>query len=114
MAPLVPLEFLASDGQTHTIEVVLDTGFEGALFLPGDIIRQLGLPLYDDFELTLADGSITRVLGYEGQVMLHGRRRSALVLESRGEALLGMNLLWRNRIIIDVHANGPVTIEDLG
>ena len=81
-APMVPLDLIASNGQTHTVEVVLDTGFEGALYLPGDVIRQMGFPLYDEFVLTLANGSKAKVLGYEGQVMMHGRRRSALVLES--------------------------------
>ena len=113
LAPLVPLDLIASDGQTRTVEVFLDTGFEGSLYLPGDVIRQLALPLYDEFVLTLADGSRIKVLGYEGQVMLHDRRRSVLVLESQGEALLGMNLLWRNRITIDNYANGPVVIEEL-
>ena len=114
MAPLAPVDLIASDGEIHTIEAILDTGFEGDLTLPADVVHRLGLPLFDEFILNLADGSSARVLGYEGQVILHGRRRNVLVLESGGEALVGMNLLWRNRITIDVHANGPVTIEELG
>ena len=111
---MVPIDLIASNGEIHAIEAILDTGFEGDLNLPEDVVHQLGLPLFDEFVLTLANGTRTKVLGYEGRVILHGRRRNALVLESGDEALVGMNLLWRNRITIDVHANGPVTIEELG
>ena len=114
MVPLVPVDLIASDGNIHTVEVVIDTGFEGSLYLPGDIIRLLSLPLFDDFALTLADGQEIVTSGYDGQVMWHGRRRSILVLESGGETLLGMNFLWRNRITIDAYANGPVVVEELG
>ena len=37
------VEILDADGQSHLVEVVLDTGFEGELALPSRIIRQLGL-----------------------------------------------------------------------
>ena len=45
--------------------------------------------------------------------MWHGRPRTVLVLESEDQALLGMNLLWRDQILIGAYANGPVTIEEL-
>ena len=109
----MPLDFIGSEGQIHTVELVLDTGFDGELSLPRDIIRHLGFPLYDDFVSTLADSREITVPGYDGRVMWHGRSRSVLVLETEGEALLGMNLLWRNRIVIDNYANGPVAIEEL-
>ena len=110
----VPLELIASDGQIHAVEVVIDTGFDGSLCLPGHIIRRLDFPLYDDFVSTLADGREVEVPGYEGQILWHGRRRSVLVLETEGQSLLGMNLLWRNRITIDAYANGPIVVEELG
>lgn len=114
LQPVVLLELIAGDGQTQSVEVILDTGFEGSLCLRGDIIRRLGFPLYDVFVTTLADGSRARLRGYEGKVMWHGRPRTVLVLETEGDPLLGMNLLWRNRITIDNYANGPVLIEELG
>ena len=70
-------------------------------------------PVSDDFNLTLANGQEIEVLGFEGQVMWHGRRREVLVLETAGTPLMGMNLLWRNRITIDAHANGQVVVEEL-
>ena len=93
--------------------MVLDTGFDGELSLPEDLIGELGFPLYDDFVSTMADGRKVKSLGYEGQVVWHGRRRSVLVLQNAGEPLLGMRLLWRNRITIDAYANASVLIEEL-
>ena len=51
--------------------------------------------------------------GYDGQVIWHGRRRNVLVLEAGGEPLMGMVLLWRNRVTLEVRANGEVVIEEL-
>lgn len=113
LEPLVPLEVLDTGRQIHTIEAILDTGFDGSLCLPGQVIRRIGYPLYDDFASTLANSQEVILSGYEGQIMWHGRRRTVLVLESEDQALLGMNLLWRNQILIGAYANGPVTIEEL-
>lgn len=111
--PLVPLDLVETEGQIYQIEVLLDTGFDGSLLIPDHVIKSLGFPLYDDFVSTLADGRSVVVQGFDGQVMWHGRLQSVLILESKGEALLGMNLLWRNRITIDNYANGPVVVEEL-
>lgn len=111
---IVPLELIGRRGETHQVEVLLDTGFDGSLFLPEQVIADLGFPLYDDFVLTLANGREEVFHGYDGRILWHGRHLNVLVLESRSEALLGMNLLWRNRITIDNYANGPVIVEELG
>lgn len=101
-------------GKTISFNAILDTGFEGQLMLPSETIRDAGLPYYDDYEVYLADGQVSQLHGYEGIIIWHGREREVLVLESEDQALLGMNLLWRNRIIVEAYANGPVTIEELG
>ena len=111
--PLVPVELVGSDGRIHEIEVVLDTGFDGELSLPAEVIHRLGFPVYDDFVSTLANGRDIGTTGWEGQIMWHGRRRNIVVLETEGSSLMGMWLLWRNRITIENYANGPVLIEEL-
>ena len=113
LAPLVPLDLIASSGEIHTVDMMLDTGFNGDLSLPREIIRQLGFQLFDDVASRLADGQEVRLRGWEGRVVLHGRLRWVLAVEAESDPLLGMNLLWRNRLTIDVHANGPVRIEEL-
>ncbi|MDE2778156.1 MAG: clan AA aspartic protease [Chloroflexota bacterium] len=113
LEPVVNLNVIGTNGRTRRVELVLDSGFDGDLSLPSSTIQELGLQLLDNYETTLANGERAQFAGYEGQVEWHGRRRNMLVLETVSESLLGMNLLWRNRITMDVVANGPVTIEEL-
>ena len=40
---LIALDIEDGNGTSHSLEVVLDTGFTGYLALPQGIIRQLGL-----------------------------------------------------------------------
>ena len=113
LEPKIVLEVLDKDGQPQAIETIVDTGFDGDLSLPRTFIEQLGYQPFDDFLSTLADGSDIAVTGYEGRIIWHGRPWRAIMLETEGDALLGMHLLWRNRITIDNYANGPVVIEEL-
>ena len=113
LEPKIVLEVLDRDGNPQAIEAIVDTGFDGDLSLPSAFIQQLGIQPFDDFLSTLADGSDVEVTGYEGRVIWHGRPWRVIILEAEGDALLGMNLLWRNRITIDNYANGPVVIEEL-
>ena len=41
LGPVVSVELIASDRQTHPVEVVLESRFDGSLCLPGDFIRRL-------------------------------------------------------------------------
>lgn len=113
LAPLVPVGLLASDGEIHTTGMALDTGFNGDLALPKDIIRRLGFQLFDDITSRLADGQEVRLRGWEGTVIWHGRPRRIVAVEAGNGPIPGMNLLWLNRITVGVHANSPVTIEEL-
>ena len=40
---VIIVDFVGSDGLLHSLEAVLDTGYDGDLTLPQDVIRQLGL-----------------------------------------------------------------------
>lgn len=82
--------------------------------MPSEMIQRLGFPLFEEYVTTLADGQKAILSGYEGQAEWHSRVRTVLVLESAGDPLLGMRILWRNRITIDNYANGPVIVEELG
>ena len=108
------MELVGNGRQTHQIEAILDTGFQGDLSLPSEIIRRLRLASAGELDVRLANGQEITLPSYEGRVLWHGRPRSIIVLESGDEALLGMNLLWRSRVTLDVRANGDVVIEELG
>ena len=70
--------------------------------------------MLDLYEPTLANRETAHYMVYEDRIEWHGRHRRVTADEAGSDPLLGMNLLWRNRITIDVYANGPVTIKELG
>lgn len=111
---LLPIEIRDSNGQVELIEFVLDTGFDGCLTLPSEVIQRLGLEREDMVKVTLAGGEEREWDSWYGRIIWHGRSREILVLESAGECLLGMELLEGSQVTIQVRIDGEVVIEELG
>jgi clan AA aspartic protease len=107
------LTVLGSERQAQHVDVVVDTGFNGSLTLPGDIIRALGLRLVGARPVTLGDGSTAVLSVYRARVVWHAAERTTLTLHAEGTPLLGMALLYGSRVLLDVVADGVVTIEPL-
>ena len=110
----ITVEMIRRDGLTHLVEVVLDTGFSEDLVLPSDTVHQLELELTlrGNIDMILADGQRTTLPVWTGAVIWHERPRRVSVIESSGEALLGMNLLLGSTLTMDVRIDGDVTIEE--
>ena len=98
---------------TETVEAIIDTGFTGELTLPGNLIDRLGLPRIGGLPITLGDGNEIDVGLYLGMVLWQGEDRIVQVLRTDGRPLVGMSLLYGNRLILDVMTDGEVTIEAL-
>ena len=98
---------------TEKVEAIIDTGFTGELILPGDLIDRLGLPQIGELPITLGDGNEIEVGLYLGMVLWHGENRIVQVLRTGGKPLIGMSLLYGNRLTVDVITDGEVTIETL-
>lgn len=110
----VQLEIQRNDSRYESIEAVIDTGFDGQLTLPSQIISELGLePDDEDANVVLATGSQERVNAWNGYVLWHDRRRPVLVLEANGVPLLGMELMEDSQLTIQPRINGSVMIERL-
>ena len=96
------------------IEVAVDTGFTGELMLPGDLIDALGFPRIGELPIIFGDGSWVTLDLYLGIVVWHTEKRVVQVLRTDdGKALVGMSLLYGNRLISDIVTDGKVTIEAL-
>ena len=50
---------------------------------------------------------------YAARVVWDGEMRMAVVHEADGEPLLGMALLWGNRLTLDVQPDGNVIIDKI-
>lgn len=110
---IIDLEVSASGQQPQQIEAVIDTGYNGCLTLPSNLVSALQLPFAGHRRGTLADGSVTRLDVYLASVVWHGQQRDVLISQAAGTPLIGMSLLAGSRMSIDVVDGGDVTIEEL-
>ena len=109
----LPLVVGNSSGQRQVIDTVIDTGFDGFLSLPSEIIMRLGLPWTISNMATLGDGSETLFDFYAGTVIWNGQYRTIDIAESETDPLLGMALLYGYRLQVDNVEGGVVMIEAL-
>lgn len=102
-----------SSGHFHSVEAVIDTGYDGHLTLPPDTIQLLRLTPGVAISATLATGTRERLNTWHGQILWHNRLRPIRVVESLGDCLLGMGLLAGSQLTIQARVNGAVLIEEL-
>ena len=110
---VIELEFVSSDQKIERVEAVIDTGFNGYLTLPSDLVNRLNLQLAGNRRAILGDGNTVVMDVYLAKVMWHGQEREVLVLQAEGGPLVGMSLLYGNRVILTIVNGGDVTIDPL-
>ena len=111
---VAPVPLLNRNGQFQTVEFVVDTGFDGFLALPGELIQRLGLERDDNLEITFANGQREWWNTWHCRILWHDQPRDIVIFESRGEVLLGMALLEGSQLTIQARIDGAVVIEELG
>ena len=109
---VVEVTLIGNAGQRESVEVVLDTGFQGYLVLPSETIRSLGLQYPERARFILADRQRVQFDSYIATVVWHDRPRLVIVLESE-TPLMGTFLLWGSRVSFEMQEGGPVTIEEI-
>ena len=107
------LRVLAANGVAHAVEVVLDTGFEGELALPGSLLATLGAASRGAAGFSLADG--TPVMGglYSLVIEWEGMPRVVEVVDIASEPLAGLELIRNHHLEADIIAGGQVIITTL-
>ncbi len=109
---VIELEIVGVD-RLERIDAIIDTGFTGELMLSGDLIDRLEIPRVGELPITLGDGSEVYVSLYLAIVVWHGEKRIVQALRTDSNSLVGMSLLFGNRLILDVVTDGGVSIEIL-
>lgn len=110
---VVQIALHGAESQRADVESVVDTGFNGFLTLPRQIIDDLGFPFQTTSRAELADGTIVEVDYFLGSLEWHGRIREVPIMCSDGDVLIGMSLLYGNRVTIDVVRDGLVQIDPM-
>lgn len=98
-------------GQTREIDAVIDTGFNGYLTLPPTLVADLGLPVVGEAEAVLADGSESVFDVYGVTVIWDDQPRFVESGAVGFDPLVGMALLERSNLNVEVAADGRVVIE---
>ena len=108
---VVHLPLLDSSGQTREIEAVVDTGYNGFLTLPPALVSELRLTWLGQKTLVLANGSQDVFDTYGATVLWNGEQRFVDADEADATPLIGMSLMDRHNLNIDVEDGGRVIIQ---
>ena len=108
---IIRLVIAGPSGQQQDTEAIIDTGFIGFLTLPPARIAALNLSWLSRQPGVLADGSIDVFDVFVATVMWDGRLRTVEVESADTEPLVGMSLLDRHALRIDVIGGGVVNIS---
>ena len=101
------------------IDPIIDTGFDGYLCLPVKTAVQLGLELYGESRVELADGSKKNELSFLGSVLWQDQERPARIfLTDSKDALIGNGLFQGQKLSINyvnyVASIAPVAVAKSG
>ena len=100
-------------GDKVEIDAVVDTGFDGWLTLPAELVKRLSLTWRRRGSALLADGNEILFDVYDGAVIWDGRTRRIPVDVAETAPLLGMGMLQAHWLVMDVERRGAVKITRL-
>ena len=111
--PIISLTVSGPAGTSAEAETLLDTGYNGSLTLPVEVVEALGLLPRRMVTVNLADGRSAEMLVYAASVMWDGILRDTRVIAGGTQPLLGMSLTLGHRVIVEMVDGGAVKIERL-
>ena len=108
--PIIPLSIRRDDGKNFTQDAIVDTGFNGWLSLPPDLIAQLNLKWKRRGRAVLGDGSECVFNVYEAVVVWDDTLLTIPVDEADSEPLVGMSLMEGYQLTMQVFEGGRVEL----
>jgi clan AA aspartic protease len=109
----ISLVLRAPHGATREIDALIDTGFDGFLTLPPNVIAALGLKRLGRGLAVLADGREQPFDIHAVAVLWDSQLITVEADSSDSEPLVGMGLLQGYRLSIEVADGGSVEIQRL-
>jgi clan AA aspartic protease len=109
---VVRVRILGTGGSIE-LRAAVDTGFNGYLTLPQATVTSLGLRSAGSRRASLADDRELYLPAYLAEVEWNRGTREVVCLATEGGVLIGMSMLYGQRLTIDVVDGGPVKIEPL-
>ncbi len=112
--PIIPLSIRRFDGKLLPQQAIVDTGFNGWLSLPSELITQLNLTWKRRGRAILGDGSACIFEVYEAVVVWDGILLTIPVDEADSEPLVGMSLMEGYQLTMQVFEGGRVELCKVG
>jgi clan AA aspartic protease len=109
----IRLEVRGSRRLRREVDAILDTGYTGLLSLSPALVAPLWLRWKSFGRAVLADGNECLFDVYVAKILWDGRARIIRVDESDAEPLVGMSLLKRYELTMQIRAGGSVRIKRL-
>ena len=110
LEPRCSLTLQGPTGTSYTVDGVVDTGFNGFLTLSPPLIAMLQLPVLYRQRGMLADGTMHTFDVHEAAVQWNGQLRAIEVEAVDNDPLIGLELLRRHKLTIEVVEGGRITI----
>jgi clan AA aspartic protease len=111
LQPLIQLSITAADGTDHSVEAMVDSGFNGWLTLPPAMTASLQLTWLQRGQAVLADGNTVFFNIYQASILWDGGTLTVPVDEAEGIPLVGMLLLQGYELKIHAVIGGSVEIR---
>lgn len=110
--PLVTLTVRGPGGE-WTFDAQLDTGYDGNLTLPPEVVAHLAHRWARRTETTLADGTEVELDAYLGEVAWDGPFVRVEIDATDVDPLVGLGLLAGHRLTIDFRPGGRVAVTPI-
>lgn len=95
-----------STPQGESLDLIVDSGFNGELILPEPWVRKLGFKRRGSIEIELANGSGVRMTTYRGTILWFGQRKTVTVqMTKSNEGLLGTEMFRGGTVELDPDAD---------
>lgn len=108
---VVRLTVQGPSGHSREIEAVIDTGYNGFLTLPPSLVAELGLIYRDRGRAILADGSEVFFDIYDVAVLWNTNLRNTRASAADTTPLVGMRMLDRHSLYVEIEDGGSVFIQ---
>lgn len=107
------LEGIAKSGTRVPFKAVLDTGFNGYLTVPTDLLAELDAQQVGSRRVELGDGQQVDLDVYLTRVEWLGKEKEVLALAANTMPLVGIRLVWNCRLSAELVDHGTVEIEPI-
>ncbi|MGL5035431.1 MAG: clan AA aspartic protease [Microcystaceae cyanobacterium] len=107
---IISLSICDFEGKIHWQDAIIDTGFNGWLSLPPDLIDRLNLNWKRRGRAILGDGSECVFNVYEAVIIWDGNYLTIPIDEADSEPLVGMSLMENYQLTVQIFEEGKVEI----